>query len=207
MDPLPPGTATRPGRLTAAWRAAHEPVEGVSRSARLIACAIPLTVLPSSLWRLPVALRPGIGIGERAYILGLSVLSEVLALTAFGLIARWGEVFPGWVPHLRGRRVPVSAAVVPAGLGATALTLLWTVLTFTTEILGRTITGDRLPADFPTRVGGWQALSLYVCYTPLLLWGPLLAVLTVTYARRRRQRPRRGAGNCASDHHAPAAAR
>ncbi|MEU9479815.1 hypothetical protein [Streptomyces sp. NPDC048191] len=66
-----------------------------------------------------------------------------------------------------------------------APTLLWTVLTFLTEIAGRTITGERLPADFPTRVGGWQALSLYVCYTPLLLWGPLLGALTVAYARRR----------------------
>ncbi|MCC5474841.1 hypothetical protein ACFV2N_01640 [Streptomyces sp. NPDC059680] len=186
MDPLSPRTALRPGRSTAAWRAAHKPVEGVSRRARLIACAIPLTVLPSSLWRLPVAFRPGTGIGERAYILGLSALSEVLAFTAFGLIARWGEVFPRWVPYLRGRRVPVSAAVVPAGLGATALTLLWTALTFMTGVMGRTITGERLPADFPSRVGGWQALSLYVCYTPLLLWGPLLGTLTVAYARRRK---------------------
>ncbi|MGW7522319.1 hypothetical protein [Streptomyces sp. NPDC054783] len=187
MDPMPPRTALLPGgRPTAAWRAAHEPVEGVSRRARLIACAIPLTVLPSSLWRLPVALRPGIGIGERAYILGLSGLSEALAFTAFGLIARWGEVFPRWVPYLRGRRVPVSAAVVPAGLGATALTVLWTALTFMTEVMDRTITGERLPADFPTRVGGRQALSLYVCYTPLLLWGPLLGALTVAYARRRK---------------------
>ncbi|MER6073462.1 hypothetical protein ABT187_32395 [Streptomyces sp. NPDC001817] len=189
---MPPGTAARPARLRAAWGEAHEPVEGVSRSARLIACAIPLTVLPSSLWRLPVALRPGIGLGERAYVIGLSVLCEVLALTAFGLIARWGEVFPGWVPYLRGRRVPVGAAVIPAGLGATALTLLWTVLTFLTEIMGRTITGERLPADFPTRAGGWQALSLYVCYTPLLLWGPLLGALTVAYVRRRRLSPRKG---------------
>ncbi|MQY34304.1 hypothetical protein SRB17_22700 [Streptomyces sp. RB17] len=103
--------------------------------------------------------------------------------------------------------MPVSAAVAPAGLGATALTLLWTVLTFTMVVSGRTVTGDRLPADFPTRVGGWQALSRYVCYTPLLLWGPLPAVLTVAYARRRRQRPQRGAGNCATSHDEPAAAR
>ncbi|MEV6838485.1 hypothetical protein AB0N17_28915 [Streptomyces sp. NPDC051133] len=188
MDALPPGTATRPGRLGAAWRVAHEPVEGVSRRARLIACAVPLCVLPSSLWRLPIVFLPGTGAGERVYVLCLSVLSEVLAFTAFGLIARWGEVVPGWVPYLRGRRVPVSAAAVPAALGATALTLLWTVVTFLTEVMGRTITGERLPADFPTRVGGWQALSLYVCYSPLLLWGPLLGALTVAYTRRRTAR-------------------
>lgn len=75
--------------------------------------------------------------------------------------------------------------LVPAALGATALTLLWTVLAFATEIMGTTIRGDALPADFPSRTGGWMAVSYYVCYAPLVLWGPLLGVLTVAYARRR----------------------
>jgi hypothetical protein len=29
-----------------------------------------------------------------------------------------------------------------------------------------------------------------LCYAPLLAWGPLVAVLTVSYARRRRTGPR-----------------
>ncbi|MFH8773175.1 hypothetical protein [Streptomyces sp. NPDC017958] len=178
-------TARRPGRLRAAWRAAHEPVEGVSRRMRIVARAVPLTVLPAGLWRLPAAFDPGIGIGERVYIVFLSLFSEAVAFTAFGLIARWGEVFPRWVPYLRGRRVPVSAAVVPAALGAIVLTLLWTVLTLTTQIMGRTIRGGKLPDDFPSQAGGWEAVSFYLCYAPLILWGPLLAVLTVAYARRR----------------------
>ncbi|MFF4603629.1 hypothetical protein ACFY12_12930 [Streptomyces sp. NPDC001339] len=178
--------AARPRRLRAAWRAAHEPVAGVSRRMQLVACAVPFTVLPSSLWRLPAAFDDGIGFGERAYIVFLSVLSEVLAFTAIGLIARWGEVFPRWIPFLRGRRVPTKAAVIPAAIGSTVLTFLWTVLALVTQIMGTTIRGDDLPGDSPSEAGGWEAVSFYVCYTPLILWGPLLAVLTVAYAKRRR---------------------
>ncbi|GAU71250.1 Syd protein [Streptomyces sp. NBRC 110611] len=178
-------TDARPGRLRAAWRAAHEPVAGVSRRMQLTAYAVPFTVLPASLWRLPAAFGDGIGFGGRAYIVFLSVLSKVLAFTAIGLIARWGEVFPRWIPFLRGRRVPTKAALIPAAIGATILTLLWTVLTLATQIMGTTIRGDDLPGDFPSEVGGWEAASFYVCYTPLILWGPLLAVVTVAYWKRR----------------------
>ncbi|MFI1978300.1 hypothetical protein [Streptomyces wedmorensis] len=174
-----------PGRLRALWRAAHEPVPGVSRRVRLLAYAVPLTVLPAGLWRLPAAFDSGIGPGERAYVVFLSLFSEAVAFTAIGLVARWGEVVPEWVPGLRGRRIPPAAVLVPAALGATALTLLWTVLALATEVMGTTIRGDALPADFPSRSGGWQAASYYVCYAPLVLWGPFLAVLTVAYGRRR----------------------
>ncbi|MGW1891289.1 hypothetical protein ACWCP6_13690 [Streptomyces sp. NPDC002004] len=176
----------RPSRLRAAWRAAHTPVAGVPRRIRRVACAVPLAVLPSSLWRLPAAFDRRIGTGERLYVVFLSVLSEALAFTAFGLIARWGEVFPRWIPFLRGRRVPTAAAVVPAAVGATVLTLLWSVLALVTQIMGRTIRGGELPHDFPSEAGGWEAVWFYVCYAPLVLWGPLLAVLTVAYWRRRR---------------------
>ncbi|MFB7591713.1 hypothetical protein [Streptomyces sp. NPDC056169] len=175
----------RPGRVRAAWRAAHVPVPGVSRRTRLLAYAVPFTVLPSSIWRLPAAFDAGIGIGERLYVVLLSVLSEAVAFTAIGLIARWGEVVPGWIPLLRGRRIPPAAVLVPAALGATALTLLWTVLSFVTEVMGTTIRGDALSADFPGQAGGWESAFYYVCYAPLVLWGPLLAVVTVAYGKRR----------------------
>jgi hypothetical protein len=44
------GTADR--RIRAAWAAAHAPAAGVSPWARVAACAVPFTVLPSSAWRL-----------------------------------------------------------------------------------------------------------------------------------------------------------
>ncbi|MGW8449958.1 hypothetical protein ACWGLO_00485 [Streptomyces niveus] len=173
-------------RLDAAWQAIHEPTSGVSRRTQLVAYAVPLTVLPSSIWRLPAAFDDGIGLGERAYIVALSVVSELLALTAIGLIARWGEVFPRWVPLLRGRRVPIRAAVVPAAVGATILTLFFTVLQIVSAIRGTKIGGDDLPDSAPSQVGGWETASFYVCYVPLTLWGPLLAVLTTAYWKRRR---------------------
>jgi hypothetical protein len=150
-----------------------------------VAYAVPLAVLPSSIWRLPAAFSDGRGLGERAYIVFLSVLSEVLAFAAIGLIALWGEVFPRWIPILRGRRVPRSAAVLPATIGAASLTLLFTLLFITSEIRGTTIRGGDLPADSPGQAGGWEAAWFYVCYAPLTLWGPLLGVLTVAYWKRR----------------------
>ncbi|WP_327351334.1 hypothetical protein [Streptomyces sp. NBC_01304] len=189
MQPLPhveESPAARTGRIRAAWRAAHEPVDGVSRRIQLAAYAVPFAVLPSSIWRLPAAFDGGITPGERAYVVVLSVVSELIAFTAIGLIARWGEVVPRWIPFLGGRRIPAKAVLVPAALGATLLTLLWTVLTTVTELMGTTIRGDDLPADFPSQAGGLEAAWYHVCYTPLILWGPLLAVLTVAYAKRRR---------------------
>ncbi|MEU6180173.1 hypothetical protein [Streptomyces coeruleorubidus] len=179
-------TATRPGRLRATWQAAHQPAAGVSRRMRLAAYAVPLAVLPSSIWRLPAAFDDGIALGERAYVLSLSIVSELFAFTAIGLIARWGEVFPGWVPFLRGRRVPTMAGVIPAAIGATTLILLFTLLFSVAEIRGTTIRGAELPDSYPSRAGGWEAAWFYLCYAPLILWGPLLAVLTVAYWQRRR---------------------
>jgi hypothetical protein len=151
---------------------------------RLVAYAVPLAVLHSSIWRLPVVFDDGRGVGERTYVVFLSVLSEVFAFAAIGLIARWGEVFPRWIPFLRGRRVPRRAAVLPAAIGAASLTLLFTLLFIASEIRGTTIRGGDLPADSPGQAG-WEAAWFYVCYAPLTLWGPLLGVLTVAYWKRR----------------------
>lgn len=180
----PPAAAPR--RFRTAWRAAHDPVEGVSRRMRLAAYAVPFTVLPAGIWRLLAAFDKEVGLGERAYVIFLSVLSELLAFTAIGLVARWGEVFPRWIPVLRGRRVPASAATVPAAAGATILTLLFTLLFIASEIRGTTIRGDDLPAGSPSLATGWELAWYYLCYAPLGLWGPLLAVLTVAYWKRRR---------------------
>lgn len=185
---LPPRTgepSARPRRIRNAWRAGHTPVAGVSRRLHPTAYAIVLAALPSSLWRLPIAFHHGIGIGERLYIVSLSVLSEALAFTAFGLIARWGEEFPRWVPLVRGRTVPTMAAVIPGTIGAALLTFLWTVLTLITQITGTTIRGDALPHDFPGQAGGREEIWFRICYTPLVLWGPLLAILTIAYGKRR----------------------
>ena len=172
---------------TKKWHAAHTPVPGVPRWARILAYAVPLIVLPSSLWRLPLVFDDRTALSERLYILALSVLSELLAFTAFGLVAAWGERLPRWVPGLGGRRLPTPAVAVPAALGAVALTLLWSIA-FVGVSSGTTLRGEPVAADFPTQGGALESTIFYACYLPLLLWGPVLAALTYGYCQRRRRR-------------------
>ncbi|MFE4497009.1 hypothetical protein ACFRKD_31650 [Streptomyces niveus] len=180
------------GRLSRAWRAAHEPAAGVPRWARRVAYAVPLVVLPSGIWRLGVlfaADKRGGSIEDWAmngYVVFLTLVSEVLAFTAVGLVARWGEVFPRWMPGLGGRRVPTAAAVVPATIGATVLTLVFTVIAILTTVTQSKTNGDPLPANFPSKAGGWETVYFYASYVPLVLWGPMLGILTYAYWHRRR---------------------
>ena len=198
--PAPPARTARTAteRLRAAWNSAHAPVPGVPRWARVSAYAVPLAVLPSGLWRImTVVLHVGDDAGQGAgqlpswlpapvYVVALSVVSEMLAFTAIGLIASWGEVVPRWIPLLGGRRVPPLAAVLPAALGAVVLTALWTTA-FVTSLAGLTIQGRQLPDDHPMEMmHGWQLAFFNATYAPLLLWGPLLAAVCFAYWRRRR---------------------
>jgi hypothetical protein len=54
-------------------------------------------------------------LGDAVYAgAGLATLAVGGAVLTLGLVQRWGEVFPRWLPWLRGRPVPVGLAVVPA---------------------------------------------------------------------------------------------
>lgn len=196
-------TATEllPGRLRDVWSATHAPVTGVPRGARVAPHLITAAVLPSCLWRIaaftfhvPLVegasgsadLPSGIpGVSLAVYVILLSGFSELVAFTSFGLVARWGEVVPRWIPVLGGRRVPRLAATVPAALGSTALTLLWTWVAVSLS-LGRRIDGRPRPADGLLTFHDWHGVVSIVAYAPLLVWGPLLAALTVAYWKRRR---------------------
>ncbi len=85
---------------------------------------------------------------------------------------------------LRGRRVPPLAAVIPAALGATVLTQLRTWMAVTMS-LGLRIDGRPQSQLTPVAFTDWQGLVAFAAYAPLLLWGPLLAAVTVSYWRRR----------------------
>lgn len=191
--------------MSSRWEAVHQPLPEVSRWAVRAAWAIQLCVLPSSLWRvLVVALHVPLWDGEvgsgdlpwwfpiELYVVVLSLVSELLALTAFGLVCRWGEVWPRWVPLLRGRDIPRLVAVVPAATGAFLLTLLWTWTT-ALALLGRNI---RMEAqhDASLTLDTWEGAVLILSYLPLVVWGPLLAALTVHYYRRRGRRSAAAAG-------------
>ncbi|MFD9477775.1 MULTISPECIES: hypothetical protein [Streptomyces] len=95
----------------------------------------------------------------------------------------------------RGSRIPPAGDPRAAGQlrsserSAVALTALWTVLAAETQVAGTTVQGDPMPANFPSEVGGWTAAWFSICYAPLVLWGPLLGVVTVAYWRRRRRMP------------------
>ncbi|MEU1836901.1 hypothetical protein [Micromonospora chersina] len=149
-----------------------------------VAHLIPLVVLPSGLWR--IALVAGLpigasaygapvdpGLGESVYIVSLSLVSEGLALLALGLVRPWGEAFTGWLPLVGGRRVPPRFAVTAATAGAVALSLIWGYAAW-----GVVVNGNDLGFSRP----GFALLV--ACYAPLLLWGPLLLLLTWSYHRR-----------------------
>ncbi|MFG2295809.1 hypothetical protein [Streptomyces sp. NPDC048603] len=179
--PLPPTGSPRP-RAT---------VPGVSRTARWAARGAALTLVPTGLWRIAIALGIPSGFKEgdllhvahypgrySFHLIALSVFAELVGLLALGLVQRWGEVLPRWVPWLGGRRIPPLAAVVPAATGALLVTLI-------------SVSGA-MHWDSPENMGGELAPTgparwiMTACYAPLLLWGPLLAVATVAYWRRRR---------------------
>lgn len=168
---------------------------GVPRWAVWAAVAVNACVLPASVWRISALIfdapllaqldgpPPGHGpilIDDSGwYIIGISVLSELLAFLAFGLVSDWGEVVPRWIPVLGGRRVPPWAAVVPAGLGAAVLMVFPYALVM--MAFGRLPSG----ASATAITHGWQSVVFWIAYLPLGAWGPLLAVLTVHYHRRR----------------------
>ncbi|WFB09183.1 hypothetical protein LRS74_20685 [Streptomyces sp. LX-29] len=164
-----------------------EPAPWVRRTAHIAA----LTPLASGLWRVagafgvPLGFAPGsglhqseIGWGMSLYLIGLSLFAETLGLLTLGLIHRWGEVIPRWVPGLGGRRIPPLLAFIPAITGAAALTAL-----SLTALAG----GWNENMDAPDSPHGAGRTVMTLCYAPLLLWGPLLGVVAVAYLIRRRR--------------------
>lgn len=167
---------------------ALSPIPVAPRWARRAAVLAVLTTIPSALWRMAMAVGIPVGVSDEVlserfgfpgwgtvYVFGLSLLLVGLASLTLGLVQRWGEVVPGWMPVVGGRRVPPMAAVVPASVGASLLTLLWASI----------MSNFGLVAEEFALEGAERAVVM-ACYAPLLLWGPLLAAVTVSYYRRRR---------------------
>ncbi|MFC5143428.1 hypothetical protein [Streptomyces aureoversilis] len=144
-----------------------------------------LTNVPSALWRLAIVVGIPVGLAQSEYdqmgvpgwgslwLVVLSLVSELFAFLAFGLVQGWGEVWPRWIPYLRGRPVPVLPVTVLAGLGTVATTVYGVAFVYTT-----------FHAEMAA--SAWGTWLLNIAYAPLLLWGPLLGAVTVHYYRRRR---------------------
>lgn len=148
------------------------------RAAHLIA----LIALPSALWRIALVVGFPAGYtdagfesfetpGSKLWMLTLSMLTELAALASLGLVRPWGEVLPRRLPFLGGRRVHPMAVVLPAATGAVAMTGLW----------GTMLLWWTYPHDDMTELGHHV---VGVLYQPLVLWGPLLGAITVSYYRR-----------------------
>lgn len=153
--------ATRWGRW-AAWTAAAIPF-GYALTRFAWAAGIPLGISSDMLDELQQtgAVWAGAGLGAFA---------TVGAILTLGLVQRWGERFPRWLPGLAGRPVPVKLAVVPATLVALAVTA---------ATLGMLSTPDFW------RLGG----SFSMASAPMLLWplwGVALGAATYAYHLRRR---------------------
>ncbi|MEU6169597.1 hypothetical protein [Streptomyces tanashiensis] len=197
--PSAPPTTAATSERTKRGSAKPKYVPGTPRWAQLAAHAVPLVVLPSSIWRLLLAAgvsgadqsaNPGYHsrLSDYLYVLLLSVVSEGLALLTLGLVKSWGEVFPRWMPLLGGRRVAIKAAVIPATVGA-ALLMLLVAYFFLNPILFHIhftpSIGDKGTATSHLEVSGWSQALFVACYLPLVAWPVLLGAVTHAYHRRR----------------------
>ncbi|NED03773.1 hypothetical protein G3I55_19135 [Streptomyces sp. SID6648] len=167
----------------------------VPRWATRLAHALPLLLLPACLWRLPFALHFEMGQVQAGgmpaywlsvpYVLGLSVLTEVIAILTVGLVRGWGEVAPAWIPLIGGRRVRPTAAFVPAVLGGLILTFLFTAVPVGDD---RSLTLYGVVDTVAYTNDAWRLLAT-VCVTPVAAWGPITIALAIAYYRRRTARP------------------
>ena len=99
-------------------------------------------------------------------------------MLTFGLVERWGEVFPRWIPILGCRQVPLALAVVPASIVAVLVTnaglMFWRT----------TLTGGFPLGDMLITLGdSWAALAPELLWP---LWGAALGGATLAYYLRRR---------------------
>ncbi|WP_129663846.1 hypothetical protein [Phytoactinopolyspora endophytica] len=168
----------------------HDTAPGTPRWAIRAAHVISLVTLPAALWRLGIIV--GIPWGydrawiERsqldtldgaAYLLGLSVVSEIAALCSYALVQRWGEVMPPWAWPLRGWAIPAWLPAVCGVLGGVAMTAMWTVGTAVLAMSGTAFDSQMEP-------GAATTVQL-LAYAPMVVWGPLLLALSFQYSRRR----------------------
>ncbi|RLP91297.1 hypothetical protein EAD98_24030 [Micromonospora sp. CV4] len=162
---------TDPGRT---WATAPSPW------AVWAAYAVPVCVLPSAVWRLSLVFTDDAA--TTGYMIFLSVLSMGLALSTLGLVHRWGQQVPRWVPLLGGRPIPARPVVLVALIGGSLLVAICAYFFLNSRFhfvergwVGIGQDGPALPAP------GWDVLRYYA---PLVAWGPLVVAVAADYRRR-----------------------
>lgn len=173
---------------------ARPPVPPPPRWAVRAARVAAWSTVPSGVWRVALVVGVPVGVMEReeflaafpgnsallalGYVLLIGAVAETASYLTLGLVRPWGEVVPHWIPLLGGRPVNHGLAVLTASLGALTVTVLWWILFF----------GGLLTSPGPDPGPGVSAgeAAFVACYAPLLLWGPLLAAVTLSYHQRHR---------------------
>jgi hypothetical protein len=153
------------------------------RVALLVAMAVPVVY---AITRYAWALGIPLGISQEVLLAGqksgewisglfLATFGLVGALLMLGLVMRWGEVYPRWMPGLAGRRVPIALAVVPAAIvsvlfivGGIAAWSGWSEMAINAAASGQDV---------------WIVVGPLAFFP---LWGTALAVATLGYYYRRR---------------------
>jgi hypothetical protein len=121
--------------------------------------------------------REGQAVGLWWAVAALATVAIIGALLTLGLVQRWGEVFPRWIPYLAGKRVPPELAIVPASVVSILVTtagLMFVRLTLR-GALGETFA-------FIDKED-WAAVAPELLWP---LWGGALAAATLAYYCRRR---------------------
>jgi hypothetical protein len=114
------------------------------------------------------------GVGLWRFTLGGMALAG--SILTMGLVQRWGEVFPRWIPFLAGRRVPPALAIVPATLVSLAVTVASISIWRGVAAEGN---GLELGPD------SWGPGGPILFWLP---WGVSLGLATLAYHLRRRGR-------------------
>ncbi|HWM72486.1 MAG TPA: NYN domain-containing protein [Nocardioides sp.] len=160
-----PAAAARWGRR-AVYVAVAVPI-GYAMTRWAFALDIPLGVSREGLHK-EARESPGIWLGGAI----LATMGAGGAALTLGLVQRWGEVYPRWVPRLRGKPVRPRTAIIPASLVAILITsagLMWVRWL----VLGR----------FHLEKETWGLFAPQLFWP---LWGAALGVATLAYYLRRR---------------------
>ncbi|MBE7956390.1 hypothetical protein ABTZ44_12205 [Microbacterium oxydans] len=163
------GWCGRPARSWASPRAAARWGRWVTIAAAL--CPLPYAVVRMT-WLLPPNLRiapAGLDAepGLRLFGLLIGAVAVAASILTLGLVAKWGERWPEWLPRLAGRRI---APMLPVSLAGAAAVLI--------TIGGISMIRQSLFADG----GDWST----VVVMPFLFWGPVLGAGALAHYYRRR---------------------
>jgi hypothetical protein len=168
---------------TAADPAGRAAIARTGRTATYAAVTVPLVYcLTRWAWALGIPLgvsreflrkmeagAPGI------WLLGamLGTLGAAGAVLTLGLTQQWGEVYPRWIPGLRGKPVRPRTAIIPATLVAIMVTTAGLMYIRVTAL-------GQLPGDFRDNITTVGPEMLWP------LWGVALGAATYAYHLRRR---------------------